>query len=258
MSLTGEQRKAWNEQGVLHLPGIFNAEPLDTWARELAAWPETPGKWMKYFEAAVDGRDDRMLCRVECFSDYHEGWRSIIQHPKMMAILAILFGEDAILFKEKLNYKLPGGNGFTPHQDAPAFQAFGQAFHITVMVSVDATTVENGCLYMAVGEHRNGLFAMTPGQTLDEDAVARLEWTPFETQPGDVVIFGSMIPHYSTPNRSHQARRTAYLTYNAGSLGSRRDEYFQNKRAVFPPEVERVPGRDYSETGRYNIGNPIR
>jgi hypothetical protein len=27
---------------------------------------------------------------------------------------------------------------------------------------------------------------------------------------------------------------------------------------VFPPEIEREPGRDYSDTGLYNIGNPIR
>ena len=37
------------------------------WADELARWPETPGKWMKYFETATDQRDSRMLCRVEYF-----------------------------------------------------------------------------------------------------------------------------------------------------------------------------------------------
>jgi hypothetical protein len=29
-----------------------------------------------------------------------------------------------VLFKEKINFKLPGGSGFTPHQDSPAYITF--------------------------------------------------------------------------------------------------------------------------------------
>ena len=31
-----------------------------------------------------------------------------------------LFAEQAIIYKEKVNYKLPGGAGFAPHQDVAA------------------------------------------------------------------------------------------------------------------------------------------
>ena len=37
-----------------------------------------------------------------------------------------------ILFKEKINLKLAGGQGFAAHQDAPAFDLFGQSAHLTV------------------------------------------------------------------------------------------------------------------------------
>jgi ectoine hydroxylase-related dioxygenase (phytanoyl-CoA dioxygenase family) len=259
MSLSASQREAWLRDGFLHLPGFFgDGSQLAEWTDELSCWPETAGKWMKYFESSVDGRASRMLCRVENFLEHHSGWRGIIEDARLAEVLADLFEEPAVLFKEKINFKLPGGNGFTAHQDAPAFSAFGQSFHITAMVSIDAATVENGCLDMAVGQHVGGLLAMTEAQVLSKKSVEALDWAPLETGSGDLVLFGSFIPHRSGPNRSDVARRAAYITYNAASLGSRRADYYAEKRRVFPPEIERVTGRDYSDSGLYNIGNPIR
>ena len=257
--LTDKQMQDWTERGFLHLPRFFgDGQQLQDWTNELALWPETPGKWMKYFETATDQRNSRMLCRVEYFLDFHAGWKAVIEDARLLHVLECLLGEPAVLFKEKLNYKLPGGNGFTAHQDAPAFCAFGQDFHITAMVSVDATTVLNGCLEMGVGRHKEGLFHMTADQVLSDTSISKIDWIPLETEPGDLVLFGSMIPHRSGPNRSEHARRAAYITYNAASAGTRRVDYYQQKREVFPPEVERVPGRDYSNSGLYNIGNPIQ
>jgi hypothetical protein len=35
------------------------------------------------------------------------------------------------------------------------------------------------------------------------------------------------------------------LTYNAKSYGDHRAQYFADKRANFPPDVERKPGTEY-------------
>ena len=258
-SLRSADMDRWRTQGFLHLPGFFSEpDKLSQWTDDLLSWPETPGKWMKYFESSSNGSDSRLLCRVENFLQYHSGWEGVIQSRRLLEILEALFGEPACLFKEKINFKLPGGSGFGAHQDAPAFAAFGQSCHITAMVSIDASSVQNGCLEMAVGEHQSGLHEMTESQVLTEEAVARLEWTPVETQPGDLVLFDSFIPHRSSGNCSQKARRAAYLTYNPRSEGSHRSDYFQQKRAVFPPEIERREGIDYSNSGMFNIGNPIR
>ena len=77
-------------------------------------------------------------------------------------------------------------------------------------------------------------------------------------EPGDMLLFDSYVPHGSESNRSPHPRRALYVTYNRQSEGCRRDEYFEHKRANFPPECERVPGVDYSKGGGvYNLGNPI-
>jgi ectoine hydroxylase-related dioxygenase (phytanoyl-CoA dioxygenase family) len=98
----------------------------------------------------------------------------------------------------------------------------------------------------------------TPAQVLSASAVDSLQWTHIETGSGDLVLFGSLIPHRSGANTSERSRRAAYITYNAASQGSRREHYYRSKREVFPPEIEREEGKDYTDSGLYNIGNPIR
>ena len=258
MILTTEQMTRWHEDGFLHLRSFGPSDStFSDWTDELYSWPETAGKWMKYFEPSVDGSNQRQLCRIEHFLEYHEQWKQTIESPILYQILEQLFGEPAVLFKEKINFKLPHGNGFSAHQDAPAFTSFGQRFHITAMLSIDASNQQNGCLEMAKGGHKRGLLKMTESLVITDEVVQSLEWEPVETSPGDLLLFGSLIPHRSGPNSSAHPRRAAYITYNPKSSGSHRHAYYQRKRETFPPEIERIPGRDYSNSGVFNVGNPI-
>ena len=101
---------------------------------------------MKYFEQADDRRQ---LCRIEDVLPHHAGFLELLAGPVLLRMLATLMGESAVLFKEKINLKLPGGAGFQAHQDAPAFTTFGQTYHVTVLVTVDEADERNGCLEFA-------------------------------------------------------------------------------------------------------------
>jgi phosphonate degradation associated HDIG domain protein len=259
MTLSASQRAFWEANGYLHLKGMFSPEEqvaMRGWVEDLEQRPETPGKWMKYFETSAKG--GRLLCRVERFLEYHEEFDKLLRGPSLLGLLSELMGEEAVLYKEKINYKLPGGNGFGAHQDAPAFTTFGQTYHITLMISIDASTPENGCLEMVPGFHKQGILPSTPSGEVDPEFAETLTWSPVPTEAGDVLLFDSYIPHRSDTNRSERPRRALYITYNRASEGSFREEYYAQKRAVFPPECEREPGKDYSDTGVFNIGNPVR
>ena len=252
-------RQSWRDNGFVVLRGLYRerAAELVEFTDELCSWPETPGKWMKWFEATE--RDPRMLCRIEDFLPYHRGFRELLQGPLITAILSELMGEEATLYKEKVNLKLPGGAGFGAHQDAPAFTTFGQTYHITLAISIDASDEQNGCLELVHGSHQRGLLRQEAGGTIHPDVVQSLDWQPLRTQPGDVVLFDSYVPHRSGPNRSERPRRSLYVTYARKSEGDFRADYFRDKRAAFPPECERVAGADYSAAADlYNLGNPIR
>jgi len=255
-SLTDAHLASWRENGFVQLRGFLSPTTrasLHAWVEELEAWPEAPGKWMKWFEG-----ERRQLCRVENFLQFHVGLAAFLEGDEIGDLLAQLMDEPAALFKEKINYKLPGGAGFGAHQDAPAFTTFGHTYHITMLVSIDPSTPENGCLEMVYGHHDRGLLPQNEGGEIDAETVGALEWVPLPTEPGDIVFFDSYVPHRSQPNRSQNARRALYITYNRASEGSVRDQYFARKRAAFPPECERQPGVDYSAASAlYNLGNPI-
>lgn len=253
-----EQLAFWRTHRYLKIDNHLDAgacAALSAWVDDLRERPETAGKWMKYFERAANGK--RQLCRVENFIQYHAGFEHLIAGPRTLAMVSALFGEPAALFKEKINYKLPGGGGFAPHQDAPAFTSFGQSLHITLMISVDATTAANGCLEVAPHPGGRTTLPLAADLTIDPDVTDVLPWSPIATRPGDLLFFDSYLPHRSGPNRTGNPRRALYLTYNKAAEGSVRDDYYREKRAVFPPDVEREPGKDYGDAGVFNVGNPI-
>lgn len=65
------------------------------------------------------------------------------------------------------------------------------------------------------------------------------------TQPGDVTLLDSFVPHASKPSLTGDPRRILYLTYNAAEYGDHRVQYFANKRAAFPPDIERTGAETY-------------
>jgi hypothetical protein len=259
--LSEQQLNLWQQDGCLKVGDYFTEsqkKELLAWVVDMQARPESAGKWMKYFEAPAGEPGGRQLCRVENFLQFHAGFDALLRGERLIGILSELMGEPAVLFKEKINFKLPGGNGFLPHQDAPAFNSFDQTYHITMMVSIDPCNKENGCLEMVPGHHRQGILPTAADATIDPDIAETLSWELLPSEIGDIVFFDSYIPHRSAANHSEQPRRALYITYNRASEGSYREKYYRCKRDIFPPDIERDPKKDYQDSGVFNVGNPIK
>jgi 2-aminoethylphosphonate dioxygenase len=251
----------WTRHGWLWLRG-FLTQPerrdLLRWTDEIASWPETPGRWMRYYERLDDDPTRKALARIENFVPYHDGVAALFASPRFLDLLGTLCGEPVVLFKDKINFKLPGGAGFAPHQDAPAYVDFGVEHHLTVMVPVDAFTAENGCLEMARDAAARRFLPQNRDGTLQAGVMEGLQVEPLFAAPGDIIVFDAWVPHRSGPNRSSGPRRSYYLTFNPASAGDHRAAYYARKRECFPPEYERKPGVDYAALGRqFNLGNPF-
>ena len=245
--LSQEQIEQFHRDGLLVVRGLYNSEEMkeiSRWTDEVAASPEVPGHYMMYFEPSKqDG--SRIISRIEDFVSFHEGFSKLITRRRMQQAVSDLFGEPAILFKDKINFKLPGGDGFKEHQDVQAgWDAYGK-LHITAMIAIDETNAENGSVEMIPGMHKKGLLGKMWSPLTDADT-ANASYQPVHCQAGDAVFFDSYAPHRSLPNKTDKARRVLYITFNGASDGDQRAQYYADKRKNYPPDIERDPNRNYA------------
>jgi hypothetical protein len=239
-----DEDSAMRRDGYLVVPGFFAAEEIgaiDRWTTELETAPEESGRHWVYREASLTHPETQVIQRIENFCPFHAGFDQIVRDGALSRWVSGLMGGEVALFKDKINFKMPGAPGFKAHQDQQAGWGRYAPLFVSAMVTIDAATLENGCLEMVAGRHREGLIG-DEWRPLDEES---LDLIPVPTQPGDVIFFDSFVPHASKPNFSSSPRRILYLTYNLAAHGDLRGTYFADKRQSFPPDVERESGKSY-------------
>jgi ectoine hydroxylase-related dioxygenase (phytanoyl-CoA dioxygenase family) len=246
-ALTGTEREDFARDGFVAVRDMLDARAmahLDRWTDELQQAPETAGRHMVYGETSLLDGSTRLIQRIENFCPFHDGFDAMLNRGPLIEAASLLFGEAAVMFKDKINFKMPGGDGFKPHQDQQAGWSRYAGRFITALVSIDDATPQNGCLEIAAGQHRRGLIG-PEWAPLDAEHMAGFTLEQLPTRAGDVVLFDSYVPHGSLPNLSGRQRRVLYVTYNRLAEGDHRERYFAEKRQNFPPDVEREPGKKY-------------
>ena len=198
-------------------------QELRRWVEEISSWRDEDGHWLHYREMTDFGPK---LCRTENFTPFHEGIRELLTTGVMLDSASLLMGEQAVLYKEKINYKLVGGAGYSPHQDAPAYPFIDS--HISCMVAIDDADEVNGCLEVVSGCFGEVL-PMNDVGCISEIVVSRLKWELAPIRAGQTLWFHSRTPHRSGSNNSDRDRRAIYPTYNALSEGDLRDAYYEAK-----------------------------
>ncbi len=241
---TAAEQAQMARDGYLVVPGFFDAQQtadLLRWTEALEQAPERAGQHWVYHEDSLTEPGRRVIQRIENFCPYHPGFDDLVRHGEMSRWTGALMGGPVVLFKDKINFKMPGGPGFKAHQDQQAGWTRYAPIFVTALVTIDAATLENGCLEMVPGRHREGLIG-EEWNPLDETGLALLA---VPTAPGDVIFFDSFAPHASKPNFTDKPRRILYLTYNLASEGDHRAQYYADKHANFPPDVERDGSTNY-------------
>lgn len=237
----------FKRDGFIVVRGMYSRAEiaeLAGWIEEVAARTQETGRQMLYYEDSLLEKGKRVLSRIEKFTDYHESLDRFVHADKMLSRASELLGEPAVLFKEKVNFKKPGGGGFAPHQDIqPGWDDYAKYF-ISVLVTIDPSTIENGCLELSPGHHTRGLLG-EKWKPLTPEQLRGVAFTPYPMEPGDVAFFDCFVPHQSKPNLTAAQRRNLYLTYNGRSEGDHRARYFADKRRNFPPDNERETGKEY-------------
>jgi ectoine hydroxylase-related dioxygenase (phytanoyl-CoA dioxygenase family) len=241
MILSEDEKSQFSERGMLILKSFYDKEAMETiarWLSELEIADVLPEQEAKYYEASeITGKS--VLVRIENFMlEGNAELRDVILSPKTKQLLEDVMGEPALLFKDKVNYKLPGVRADLLHQDIAAGWGTYADYFVTIVVAVDPNKIENAAMsIMKSGNFERKLMTeeWQPLSTEDPPFKPEDEYLVFEAEPGDVLLFDCFVPHGSPANRSDERRRNLYLTFNRASAGDQRERYFTDKWKNYPP-----------------------
>jgi hypothetical protein len=215
--------------------GLLDAtevETLQRWVDEIEAWPSGSHVWGHYAEQTAQGP---RICRTENVSACHAGIESLVDGVLLECATATL-GEPAVAFKDKLNYKQPGGAGYSTHQDQLAYPGVNRV--VSVLVAIDPCRVDSGCLYMA--DDVNDLLAADERGVVRDHIAAGLSWYAAELDAGDAVLIDGLAPHYSEANNTDAPRRVLIASYAPTSERYDRARYYRERGALMQRDTERA------------------
>jgi phytanoyl-CoA hydroxylase len=156
--------------------------------------------------------------------------------PRIAAILDQLIGPGARLIQDMALLKPPHRGAEKPwHQDNAYFDWTPLDGVLGVWIALDPATVENGCMQIVPGSHREGPsphYHVRDCQLVDQEArAARALVVPLA--PGGALFFSALVHHGTPPNRSADRRRALQFHYAAARC---RRMTFQEHMANFSSE----------------------
>ena len=159
--------------------------------------------------------------RIKAPHLHHPAYAALARHPRILAVLAALWGPDIRFDTAKLNMKCAGfGAAVEWHQDW-AFYPHTNDSLAAVGVMMDDMAMENGPLLVVPGSHTGPTFdhhaggvfcgAMDPARR-DVDYEAAV---PLTGRAGSITVHHVRAVHGSAPNLSDRDRRRLLFQFRA-------------------------------------------
>jgi hypothetical protein len=194
-------------------------------------WPAGSHVWGHYAEQTQTGP---AICRTENVSACRPDVRALVDGP-LREIASARLGVEAEAFKDKINYKQPGGAGFLPHQDRHAYP--GAPDLVSLLVAIDACSEASGCLWIASGVDH--LLPTDDRGVVEAHVTEALDWEMVELAPGHALVIDGWLPHWSDANHTDAARRVLVASYAPAGSGYTRESYYSARAAEMASSTER-------------------
>ncbi len=222
-----EQKAFYEDQGYLVFPELLSPAELATLRAALAeVLQEAEGLTASNDKFSVTRSDDGTWAVRRIFNPtaHHQAFLDLVSNPKILDVVEDLIGPDIQLHHTKLNLKPPSNREarFEWHQDFPFFPHTNFDL-LAVMIYLDDSTEENGCLTIIPGSHkwgpRNHLFAKDGAFSSQLEDKSVLEdqsrWLKMPVPAGGMELHHCNMLHSSTANRGTRPRSAIVIQYRA-------------------------------------------
>ena len=180
-----------------------------------------------------------------------------LRHEGLLACVGSLVGPDIVGSSVyRIRPKVPGWvHGEVPwHQDSGYFLAHCDSeLIVTCWIPLVDANLENGCLHVLPGRHREGIIRHYTGGhggflEIPEDELGAAGAVPVEMKAGDVLLMTNLTPHSSYENRTDGVRWSLDLRYQSvdapKNVGEDPESYTPEREEVtmacYPPEADFV------------------
>lgn len=160
-------------------------------------------------------------------------------------LLKKIFQKKYSIFKDKLNIKPPGGEGFFAHYDGifkfknknnkilNGWYEYSDNF-INILLAINSCNKKNGTIELAKATDGNfyNLLKNTNkdgSPNLKKSYESKLNFKHIDLEVGDIIIFSNKCPHRSKKNKSNKNRKTLYYTYTVSKSINLYKKYFLDK-----------------------------
>ncbi|MDA0837899.1 MAG: phytanoyl-CoA dioxygenase family protein [Planctomycetota bacterium] len=220
--LTPEQKKFYDENGFLHLPGFYSEDEVRALRDEFHTMiTETEGRpknmsisFMKQAEGYeidpfnpknVSGMMDHVLA-----SDF---WFDHFAEPRIVSVLVDLMGPNIDFHNGKVRNKPPGFKcDQSWHQDFP-YERHSKPELAAALTYLDETDFEAGATEIVPGSHLKGEWESFDGTRIKDENVEEGSWVVCKAQPGDVAIISVLVVHRAGHNYTNIARHAIINEY---------------------------------------------
>lgn len=235
-----EFQTQWERNGFFMIRGLFTGDECRAMLDDSVALVRSSGQ--KALDKPISGHDGMIIQREDNPNPYAKNpedriakvfnfhlrpgvFTSFRNEARVTGTLSGIFGEDIDCFQSQFIWKNPGASGQPWHQDTHDFP-FDKGPHIGVWLALTEATLQNGCLSVLPGTHRDPIHLHGPDKRpnslfgyLEVDVDPARKVVPMLMQPGDVLFFHGYLLHKSEDNRSYGMR--AALVYRYGPAGAK-------------------------------------
>ena len=235
--LNAAQRAAYERDGYILIPSLFDAEEIALLRGAIETDPQ--------LQASLYNRNDASGKATRMATWNHPGdsvYGLAARSHRVVDTMEDMLGGEVYHYHSKLTAKEPlEGGAWEWHQDYGYWYHNGCVFPYmaSVMVALDKTTRENGCLQVIRGSHHAGRVehGVLPGDQVGanprrvEEMLKNLDLVYAEMAPGDGLFFHANVMHRSDQNRSPDRRWTVLFCYNA----ARNNPYLEHHHPQYTP-----------------------
>jgi ectoine hydroxylase-related dioxygenase (phytanoyl-CoA dioxygenase family) len=235
--LDARQYADYTRDGYVTVRGLFDAEEIALMRSAIETDPA--------LHASLYDRNDASGKATRMATWNHPGesvYGLAARSHRIVDTMEALLGGEVYHYHSKLTAKEPRvGGAWEWHQDYGYWYHNGCVFPLmaSVMVALDSSNRENGCLQVVRGSHLCGRIehGVLPGEQVGahpqrvEEILKVLPVDYAELEPGDGLFFHSNVLHRSDQNRSDARRWTVIMCYNA----ARNDPYLEHHHPRYTP-----------------------